>query len=210
MENDAMKYKIIGLAPDVNLFKEYPDLNKIKGLKTKSADNQKVLRYGFLLYDPKSKLLTDISHLTDRKEKALSMAGYKKGDDGWEREADEILKNLNEDVREVLFVVISQVFHDRKFREYHLKMQELSEFTKLRWEPVKGEDKLKDAVLKKSLREQCNDLHEEIDVYEGILWGDDKDIKKYAEKIMLTNPEQVAAAYTKTYNAEKEEDGQPD
>lgn len=202
---EKMKYRVYDLPPEVDLFKEYPELRNIPGLRTKEADQNKVLRYGFYMYDPKSDLITEVPHLKDRKEQALTLAGYKKIEDKWEPEAMDLLHfNRNANLHAIMFVIITSVFHSRKFRNYHTLFQELNEYTKLRWTPVGKEDSLEDAKKKTHLREQCSAIDDELDILEKEIFGDDSDITAHVEEMLMTNPESVAAAYRKEYAPELE------
>lgn len=194
---DALKFRIHNLPLEVNLFKEFPELDHPE-LYTKLTNQNKVLRYLIYMFDPKSDLLRDFPQLKDRKEKALILAGYQKLEGKLEPEAEEILSGTNKEITKMAYAMTTLVYHDRKFREWHTLYQELDEYTALRWKPVSADeskDELAAAGKKNELRKFCEAIHDAIDAIEKVIFGDNDDVKNHAVEVMLTSPESVGMAF---------------
>jgi len=202
MRFQKLKFNVFNLSPDKDVLEAFPELSRFKVLdKSKAPQKNLLLRYLLFMYDPESDLRKEITELDKRKVRAAELAGFEKESDY----LTEIFELRDKTTLEFLFVLLTQVFHNRKYREWVTLSQELDEYTRLRLDPITtakskkgGEedieeiDVFKSAELKSKLRVQCQDIHKQLDSIEKEVFGDNEDVKDVAIRSRFLSPENFA------------------
>ena len=187
-----LKYKIFGLKEPV--ISKYPDLLRYdpisKAQELKGFDN--ILRYVIYLYDPESDLNQEYPDLKDRKAEACALAELNKGD-------FQSFIDLEPGYVSIIQCLLCEVFHNRKYREWHTAQQELDDFTRMRWEKV-NMDKFS-AKQRADLNDLCDTLHQKLDRLEEEIFGDHEDVKEVVIADRWSSPERFAAPMLKLINA---------
>lgn len=209
-----IKYKVFGKTDE-----EFEEIIKplevryapVRRLKTSSkASYLAVMRYLLLLYDPQTDLNRDHVTLQDRKIEASKVSGLIKLSDL--KIYGEAVNCTGAAVLDVIQVLLSEVFHDRDYREWQTLNNELDEYTRARWEKPessrkrgkKGEEvtaisksDVETLNLKSKLREECKKIIESIDQLERKIFGDNKDLKELAYISRYQDPESFSRAARK-------------
>lgn len=213
----ALKYKIFGKSDE-----EVAEI--LKPLETRFAQVRKlrqnmttyvsVMKYLLFLYDPGTDLNRDFVRLEDRKQEAAKLAGLLKVKDL--SYLDRIFSSTHAEILDVVQVLITEVYHDIDYREWHTLHEELDEYTAARWEKIEnkrkkgrrksGEDtevtevtghnksSMETLSMKSKLREDCKRIRELLAELETKIFGDNKDIAEIAYKSRFTNPESFSRA----------------
>lgn len=207
-----LKFKIYGKSDKDMLELLQPLEVRFQPLRTlkKSPHYLALMRYLLYLYDPGTDLNQEYVRLEDRKQAASSLSGLIKIQDL--AYVDQVIDNTYPDTLEVIQILLTEVFHDRKYREWQTLQNELDEYTKARWDPIEATKsrKTKDEIiqvssgqtkatlealtLKTELRQACADIQEKLDRIEREIFGDHRDVKELAYKSRFINPESFARA----------------
>lgn len=190
---ENLKYRIHNIPKSADLYEEFPDLQKHKYELTHKegevevTQHNELLRYLIYMYDPKSDLIRQEPELAERRKKAKELSGLYPNSD------NDVLAGLG-------LYFLTRIIFDRKFREWNTLQQELEENNRARWTPIdqnEGNQKnLMEAYQKKGLlRTQGMEIQKTLDAIESEIFGDNSDVLKKANEIMLTTPEKIAAAY---------------
>jgi hypothetical protein len=189
-----LKFKIHTLKKDDLVLDKFPELKKYKALNRSRYPNlDKVLRYIIYLYDPNSDLVTDVPDLPSRKRHAATLAGFEQED----KELTTIFQFREPKVVDLIHCFLTEIYHNRDYREWCTLQQELDEATRLRLKGLDDDtedneedvDLFKASDLKGKLRKQCDDIHEKLDRLEKKLFGGDIDLQETAYKSRFINPE---------------------
>lgn len=185
-----LKYQISGLKEPV--VERYPELLRYepiaKAHKLKSFDS--ILRYIIFLYDPLTDLNNECPDLKDRKAEARALAELPESD----------FKKFNELESGYVALIqcfLCEIYHNRKHREWHTTLQELDDFTRMRWTKVinsKGEVS-EDIDPKKRLQlsELCDSLNHKADLLEEEIFTDHEDVKEAVIADRWSSPEKFAS-----------------
>lgn len=183
-----------------------------KKLKATTKHYLAIIRYLFYMFDPGSDLLRDHMRLEDRKQEAGKLSGLLKIVDL--SFLDRLFGNTHPEALDVIQTLLTEVYFDIHYREWHTLHNELDEYTSARWEKIegtkrkrgkKGEEAVTEVTghnkstmetltLKSKLREECQRIRELIEQLDVKLWGDNKDIKDIAYKSRFSNPESFSRA----------------
>lgn len=204
MRFQKLKFNVFNLPPDKEVLEAFPELSRMKVLANSKAPQKNLLiRYLIFMYDPESDLRKEIPELDKRKIRAAELAGFEKQSNY----LTEIFELRDKTTLEFIFVLLTQVYHNRKYREWVTLSQELDEYTRLRMDPIttkkskKGKedesdveeiDVFKAAELKSKLRSQCNDIHKQLDSIDKEIFGDNDDLKLIATRSRYLSPENFA------------------
>lgn len=202
MRFQKLKFDVFNLPADKDVLEAFPELSRFKILaNSKAPQKNLLLRYMIFMYDPESDLRKEILELDKRKIRAAELAGFQKTTDY----LTEIFELRDKTTLEFLFVFLTQVYQNRKYREWVTLSQELDEYTRLRMDQIttatskKGkEDEVEDidvfkaADLKSKLRVQCQEIHKQLDSLEKEVFGDNEDVKDVAIRSRFLSPENFA------------------
>lgn len=202
MRFQKLKFNVFNLPPEKDVLEAFPELSRFKILaNSKAPQKNLLLRYMIFMYDPESDLRKEILELDKRKIRAAELAGFEKTTDY----LTEIFELRDKTTLEFLFVFLTQVYQNRKYREWVTLSQELDEYTRLRMDQIttatskKGkEDEVEDidvfkaADLKSKLRVQCQEIHKQLDSLEKEVFGDNEDVKDVAIRSRFLSPENFA------------------
>lgn len=189
-----LKFKIHNLKESESVLSKFPELKKYKVInRSKYPDLDKILRYIIYLYDPGSDLRLDIPDLSSRKRAAATLAGYTNETP----ELNKIMEFKEPKIVDLIHCFLTEIYHNRDYREWITLNQELDEYTRLRLKGLdedtndSGEDLdlFKASDLKGKLRKQCDDIHEKLDKIENKLFGGDTELLSLAYKSRFINPE---------------------
>lgn len=207
-----LKFKIYGKS-DKQLLEMFQPLEvkyQAVRLLRKSPHYTSLMCYLLFLYDPGTDLNQEYVRLEDRKQAAASLSGLNKIQDL--AYLTEVIDNTYPDTLDVIQILLTEVFHDRKYREWQTLQNELDEYTKARWDPIEatksrknkddivqvssGQTKatLEALTLKTELRQACADIQDKLDRIEREIFGDHRDVKELAYKSRFINPESFARA----------------
>lgn len=199
MKFKNLRFKINTLKEGELVLDRFPELKKFKPISTcKYHDLDKILRYIIYMYDPGSDLHTDIPDLPSRKRAAATLAGFANETP----ELTRIMQFKEPRIVDLIHCFLTEVYHNRDYREWITLHQELDEYTRLRLKGLDEEtensgedvDLFKASDLKGKLRKQCDDIHEKLDRIEKKLFGDDDELLDIAYKSRFINPESWTAA----------------
>lgn len=161
----------------------------------KETDLDKVIRYIIYLYDKESEIVQEIPELKERKLEALSLAGIGK--------TDKLLTKGIEDKQEPYIGLIHcfflEVYHNRKYREWHTSGEELDDLTRQRWDKaamVKLPPKQRGDLI-----DLCDTIHKRMDALEEEIFSDNTDIKESVVIDRWSSPEKFASPTLKALNA---------
>lgn len=206
-----LKYKVFGKTDE-----EFEEIIKplevryapVRRLKTAAKTSYlAVMRYLLLMYDPQTDLNRDYVTLMDRKTEASKVSGLIKLSDL--KIYGETVNCIGAVILDVIQVLLSEVFHDRDYREWQTLNNELDEYTNARWEKPgssrkrgkKGEEvtsitkaDIETLNLKSKLREECDKIIKSIDQLERKIFGDNKDLKELAYVSRYQDPESFSRA----------------
>jgi hypothetical protein len=192
MNWDLLKYNVIE-KPVSEVCKE---LLQLEEFKSTNRDNEKIIKYICVLYDPNTPLVKGYPRFEERQNYAIQLADLSN------HVKVEQIKTLEEDrVAKMAFAFLTKIFHNILWREYIILNHELNEFTQLRIEPIKKDDKMDDkkvmeaAEKKGKLRQQCTEIINEIARLEEKIFGKDETLVNYVKKRFST-PEQVMNVQT--------------
>lgn len=189
---------------------KYAPMRRLKG---QSAHYLNIMKYLIFLYDPGTDLNREFVRLEDRKTKAADLSGLNKIKDL--SYFDKIYYNTHAETLDIIQALLTEVYHDIKYREWQTLQNELDEYTKARWEKAEpkrrrskkgddveqatGADKTSMEVLnlKSKLRDECQRIIELIKQYEQEIFGDHVDIKEMAYKSRFDSPESFSRALKK-------------
>lgn len=196
MRFQKLKFNVFNLAPDKDVLEAFPELSRFKILSNSKAPQKNLLlRYMIFMYDPESDLRKEITELGKRKIRAAELAGFEKESDY----LTEIFELRDKTTLGFLSVLLTQVYHNRKYTEWVTLSQELDEYTTRRLNPIKkgsdGEeevDELKSMKIKSDLRIQCQEIHKQLDAIEKEVFGDNEDVKDIAIRSRFLSPENFA------------------
>jgi hypothetical protein len=183
----------------------------IRKLKSSSAHYIHIMKYLFFLYDPGTDLNREFVRLEDRKTEAAKLSGLNKILDSY---VNQIYDCTHPATLDVIQTLLTEVFHDRKYREWQTLQNELDEYTSARWEkatPKRRKSRKKDESLeevtgthdktsmeilnlKSKLRDECAKINATLDQLEQAIFGDHTDIKDIAYKSRFMNPESFSRA----------------
>lgn len=196
MRFQKLKFNVFNLPPDKDVLETFPELARMKVIANSHAPQKNLLlRYLIFMYDPETDLRKEVPELDKRKIRAAELAGFEKQSDY----LTEIFELRDKATLEFLFILLTQVYHNRKYREWVTLSQELDEYTRRRMNPVKkgadGEeeqDELKSLKIKSDLRIQCQEIQKQLDVLDKEIWGDNDDLKVIATRSRYLSPENFA------------------
>jgi hypothetical protein len=213
-----LKYKIFGKTDEEveimikPLQERYAPIRQLK----KNTNYLAIIKYLLYLYDPGTDLNQEFVRLEDRKNAAASYSGLSKilG-----KVKDQVFDCEHSDALEVIYILLTEIFHNRDYREWQTLHKELDEYTKARWEKVGGKKKKKkgkeDAAVdededyetssnsksrlealneKSQLRKQCEEINERLDQLDRKIFGDNHDVKEVAYKARFLSPESYSRA----------------
>jgi hypothetical protein len=193
-----LKFKIHSLKKDELVLDKFPDLKKYRAINRSRYPNlDMILRYIIYLYDPGSDLVTEVPDLPSRKRHAATLAGYTQETE----ELATIFEFKEPKVVDLIHCFLTEVYHNRDYREWCTLQQELDQYTRLRMKSLEDDtdDSSDDLNLFKAsdiqgkLRKQCEDIHEKLDRLEKKIFGGDVDILETAYKSRFLNPESWTA-----------------
>lgn len=182
-----------------------------KRLKKKQEQHYfRIISYLFLLYDPGTDLNREFVRLEDRKQEASKLSGLNKLTNL--SLLDSIFKTYNPEILDVIQVMLTEIFHDRDYREWQTLQKELDELTSARWDKIEGIRKkgasdeaggqtkqtIEALNLKSKLREDCQRIRELLDELERKIFHDNEDVKEIAYKARFLSPESFSAASRQT------------
>lgn len=179
-----LKFKVIDLKEPV--LKKYPELlrhkaiQEAKGLK---AINE-ILTYIIVLYDPNTDLNQECPDLKDRKAEACALAKLPE-------ENFKEFQDKNPAMMGLILCFLTEVYHNRKHREWLTSQDELDSFTKIRWDAVSADTF--SAKQRSDLNKLCDELHEKLDTLEQEIFGEHDDVKETAIADRWSSPEKYAA-----------------
>jgi AraC-like DNA-binding protein len=177
-----------------------------------------IMKYLIYMYDPNTDLNREFVRLEDRKQEAAKLSGlFGIKDLSY---IDRIFACTHPESLEVIQILLTEVYHDIAFREWHTLQNELDEYTSARWqrnetstkkkrrgkknaegeneviEVTTGHDKASMEVLnmKSKLRDECQKIITQIKQYEKEIFGENLDVKEVAYKSRFTNPESFSRA----------------
>lgn len=184
---------------------------QVRKLKQKPTTYLSVMKYLIYLYDPGTDLNRDFVRLEDRKQEAAKLSGLLLIKDL--SYLDRIFANTLPEVLDVIQILLSEIYHDIDYREWHTLNEELDEYTAARWEKIeskrkkgrKGDDEIMEITgatkstmetltLKSKLREDCKRIRELLGELNTKIFGENKDIQELAYKSRFTNPESFSRA----------------
>jgi len=188
-----LKFNVFNQPAEKDVLETFPELARLKVFSASKAPQKNLLlRYLLFMYDPETDLRKEIPELDKRKKRAAELAGFEKENDYLK----EIFELRDKTTLDFLFVLLTQVFYNRKYREWVTLSQELDEYTKRRMNPVdKGEDakeeqdEIKALKLKSELRVQCQEIQVQLDILDKEIWGDNDDVKAIATRSRYLSPE---------------------
>lgn len=209
----SLKYRIYG-KPDPEVEEMFKPLEtryaQVRKLKQKPTTYLQLMKYLVYLYDPGTDLNRDFVRLEDRKNEASKLSGLLLIKDL--AYLDRITNNTYPEMLDVIQVLLTEVYHDIDYREWHTLHEELDEYTSARWEKIeskrkkgrKGEEiaevsghsktTMDILTMKSKLREDCKRIRELLAELNTKIFGDDKEVRDLAYRSRFTNPESFSRA----------------
>lgn len=186
-----LKYKIHGLKETV--VSKYPDLLRHEPIEAAKEIKgfDAMLRYVIYLYDPETDLNQEFPDLKDRKTEACALAKLA-GEDF------QAFNNLEPGYVAIIQCFLCNIYHNRKNREWHTALQELEDFTRMRWNKV---DVANFSPKQRSdINKLCDELNLKVDNLEAEMFGDHEDVKEVVIADRWSSPEKFAAPTLKLIN----------
>ena len=187
-----LKFKIADLKEPV--LKKYPQLLRHKAIEEsknlKGIDE--ILRYIIYLYDPETDLNQECPDLKDRKAEACALSGLKP-------ETFKEFQERNPVMMGLVMCFITEIYHNRKHREWVTSQEELDYFTAKRLDAVDMANFT--PKQRTDLNNFCDQLHEKLDRLEEEMFGEHDDVKESLIADRWSSPEKFAAPTYKLINA---------
>lgn len=197
MRFDGLKYPVHELSEDDRAVTTWPELLTYKAIKNRIDDwsskrLDQVVRYVILLYDPDSDLIKEFPNLQERKEEAARLVSLDLQD-----EFTKAVMNCSDvKVTDIILTFIGEIYHNRRLREWHVLCQELDYLTKRRFKFGEDKENFETISERKKLREECERIHQAMDLLEEEMFSGDKDLLHQVEINRWASPEAFAKIYT--------------
>lgn len=187
-----LKYKIHGLKEAV--VEKYPDLLRqepVAAAVKELGNIDSILRYVIYLYDPETDLNQEFPDLKDRKAEACALAKLPADD-------FKAFQELEPGYVAIIQCFLCNIYHNRKHREWHTALQELEDFTRMRWNRV--DLNTFSAKQRSDLNKLCDEINSKVDNLEAEMFGDHEDVKEVIIADRWSSPEKFAAPTLKLVN----------
>lgn len=178
-----LKYQIANLKEPV--VTKYPELLRYEPISQAKElpDFDKILRYVIFLYDPNTDLNQEYPDLESRRLEACALAELPK------KVFQEFI-DLTPAYVSIIQCFLCEIYHNRRHREWHTLLQEIDDFTRLRWQKVNENT---DPKKRKDWSTLCDDLHKRADLCEVEIFADHEDVKEVIVADRWSSPERYAS-----------------
>lgn len=190
-----LKYKIHDLPAGACMTNEFPELRYYpEFLEPIPLHHDKTLKYIFYCYDLNSDLVS-IADLMQRKEVALTLAGFEKNKKGeWPDDVKKMITFQIKEINDMIFCFL-KIQNNRVWTTIVTSEQAFDEYQNLILQPVTGKDDkdtLSAANTKSKLMEESDLLIDRIDKYYKKLFGDNVDLVEVATtKVLPISPQTI-------------------
>lgn len=185
-----MMFPIFEMNPKDSLLEKFPKLinNQILSRGETIIDSNLALRFVIFCYDKNSKL-QEIQNVTERKIAALSLAGVKNPKD--------YPDILNNEVRPICLMIVEylKIHNDRI---YQMRQTSAEAFQNYQTVIIEGLDetldddkKMRAAILKSTLMEDCDKINKRIEAYDVLLYGSSEEGDDIEDKVKPISPESI-------------------